>query len=263
MKASVCGGLVLNFEQLVGLHFDHLSESEKDLARYIIAHQEDIAELTLIELGQKVLMSKSTVLRFAKKLGFSGYSEMKYFIQSSLAAQVIPSDQDVIDRLLGDIHNTIKLMENIDLDKMFSMLHKACNVIIYATGFTQSNFAREFSNELFLYKRPNFLLSGETNFSAISDNLTENDFVIIISLSGNTLSIQETLKKLVLKQIPVLSVTAFGDSFLRQHSTYQLYYEVSDLEVDFEDSKSMSGLYVVLILMARMYNPYRLQHLNE
>lgn len=72
MKASVCGGLVLNFEQLVGLHFDHLSESEKDLARYIIAHQEDIAELTLIELtlielGQKVLMSKSTVLRFAKK----------------------------------------------------------------------------------------------------------------------------------------------------------------------------------------------------
>lgn len=51
MKASVCGGLVLNFEQLVGLHFDHLSESEKDLARYIIAHQEDIAELTLIELG--------------------------------------------------------------------------------------------------------------------------------------------------------------------------------------------------------------------
>ena len=45
MKASVCGGLVLNFEQLVGLHFDHLSESEKDLARYIIAHQEDIAEL--------------------------------------------------------------------------------------------------------------------------------------------------------------------------------------------------------------------------
>ena len=110
---------------------------------------------------------------------------------------------------------------------------------------------------------PNFLLSGETNFSAISDNLTENDFVIIISLSGNTLSIQETLKKLVLKQIPVLSVTAFGDSFLRQHSTYQLYYEVSDLEVDFEDSKSMSGLYVVLILMARMYNLYRLQHLNE
>lgn len=203
----------MNFEQLVGLHFDHLSESEKDLARYIIAHQEDIAELTLIELGQKVLMSKSTVLRFAKKLGFSGYSEMKYFIQSSLAAQVIPSDQDVIDRLLGDIHNTIKLMENIDLDKMFSMLHKACNVIIYATGFTQSNFAREFSNELFLYKRPNFLISGETNFSAISDNLTENDFVIIISLSGNTLSIQETLKKLV--------------------------------------------------LMARMYNLYRLQHLNE
>ena len=99
MKASVCGGLVLNFEQLVGLHFDHLSESEKDLARYIIAHQEDIAELTLIELGQKVLMSKSTVLRFAKKLGFSGYSEMKYFIQSSLAAQVIPSDQDVIDKI--------------------------------------------------------------------------------------------------------------------------------------------------------------------
>lgn len=253
----------MNFEQLVGLHFDKLSESEKDLARYIIAHQESIEELTLVELGRKVMMSKSTVLRFSKKLGFNGYSEMKYFIQSSIATQLIPSEQDVIDEVLGDVKNTIKLMKNVELDRIFSVLNKANNVIIYATGFTQNNFAKEFSKELFLFERPNFLLSGETDFSAISNMLNDEDLVIVISLSGNTPSIQETLKNLMLKQVSILGITEFGDSFLRQHSTYQLYYETSELEVNFKDSKSMSGLYVILILVARMYNLYRRQYKHK
>lgn len=154
-------------------------------------------------------------------------------------------------------------MKNVELDRIFSVLNKANNVIIYATGFTQNNFAKEFSKELFLFERPNFLLSGETDFSAISNMLNDEDLVIVISLSGNTPSIQETLKNLMLKQVSILGITEFGDSFLRQHSTYQLYYETSELEVNFKDSKSMSGLYVILILVARMYNLYRRQYKHK
>lgn len=47
-------------------------------------------------------------------------------------------------------------MKNVELDRIFSVLNKANNVIIYATGFTQNNFAKEFSKELFLFERPNF-----------------------------------------------------------------------------------------------------------
>ena len=58
--------------------------------------------------------------------------------------QSIPSEQDVIDEVLGDVKNTIKLMKNVELDRIFSVLNKANNVIIYATGFTQNNCKRIF-----------------------------------------------------------------------------------------------------------------------
>ena len=45
--------------------------------------------------------------------------------------------------------------------------------------------------------------------------LNDEDLVIVISLSGNTPSIQETLKNLMLKQVSVLGITAFGDSFFK------------------------------------------------
>jgi RpiR family glv operon transcriptional regulator len=78
---------------------------------------------------------------------------------------------------------------------LVTQIKTAKNVLIYATGFTQNNYSKDFSNDLFLSGRPNFLISGETNFEMIRHTLTSEDLVIITSLSGNTLSIQNTIKQ--------------------------------------------------------------------
>lgn len=40
--------------------------------------------MTITELAQSSLTSKSSVLRLTKKLGFSGYSEFKYNLRNQL-----------------------------------------------------------------------------------------------------------------------------------------------------------------------------------
>ncbi len=51
-----------------------LTKSEKALADYIISNFRDICFLTSTELAEKVGISHSSVIRFAKDLGFKGYT---------------------------------------------------------------------------------------------------------------------------------------------------------------------------------------------
>lgn len=60
----------------------------------------------------------------------------------------------------------------------------------------------------------NYIVSGETNFEIISHSLTSDDFVIIISLSGNTPGIRTVVNELNMKDIPILSITELGKNFL-------------------------------------------------
>ena len=58
-----------------------LTRAEKALADYILANFREICVLTSTELADKVGTSHSSVIRFSKDLGFSGYSEMQQMIR--------------------------------------------------------------------------------------------------------------------------------------------------------------------------------------
>ena len=74
----------MNFEQHVETNYDSLSMNEKEMVQFIVQNQELIASKTIVEVGELLLTSKSTVLRLAKKIGFHGFVEMRYAIQDSI-----------------------------------------------------------------------------------------------------------------------------------------------------------------------------------
>ena len=57
--------------------FDTFSRSQKDVARYIVDHLDDVAFQTAEELARHVSTSSSTVVRFSQALGFEGYPELQ------------------------------------------------------------------------------------------------------------------------------------------------------------------------------------------
>lgn len=57
--------------------YEQFTHSQKKVADYIEAHAEDVAFCTLETLAAKIDVSTTTVIRFARVLGYSGYSEMQ------------------------------------------------------------------------------------------------------------------------------------------------------------------------------------------
>lgn len=83
-----------------------LSAGQLKVADYIIENPRDAAFLTAAQIGKKVGVSESTVIRFALVLGFSGFPKLK----------------DSIRKLLVDHLSTLERYQRYDVDKGNSSL---------------------------------------------------------------------------------------------------------------------------------------------
>ena len=111
---------------LINERYDRLSKSHKKIATYILDNYDQAVFMTAAQLGARVDISESTVVRFASGLGFDGYPEfqraleewvknewngvakvgMKYgkSTQSEILTSVLNSDIDKIADTLQNIN---------------------------------------------------------------------------------------------------------------------------------------------------------------
>jgi len=70
----------VNLEELINKNYEYLSDTDFTIAKYVLANKDKIGNMGINQLAKNSLASKSSVLRFAQKLGFGGYSEFKNFV---------------------------------------------------------------------------------------------------------------------------------------------------------------------------------------
>ncbi len=81
-------------------NIDTLTESQRRLAEYVVSNREMAAFLSTAELGKATGTSQSTVVRFARNLGYAGYPEFQASLQSDLRNQLT-----TVDRLMGSLRD--------------------------------------------------------------------------------------------------------------------------------------------------------------
>ena len=97
-----------NIIKLIYKSYDNFTNSEKAIADYILNYFNDIVYDTLNTLAQKIGVSTTSIIRFAKEMGFSGYSELQESIR----------DYTKSDDPYNVVKN-FKQLENEDMAKLF------------------------------------------------------------------------------------------------------------------------------------------------
>ena len=49
------------------------SSSERQIAEFILGHPDEFIDMSIIDVSRHLYVSKSTIIRFSKKLGFTGH----------------------------------------------------------------------------------------------------------------------------------------------------------------------------------------------
>ena len=103
-----------------------LTNSQKIVAHYLSENISTIAFNTLDELAMKIGVSTTTVIRFARTFGYSGYSDMQQDIRNSLqdkaglperfsdSAAHLNRDQLLLDSFQNEINNLNQTLAGLD-----------------------------------------------------------------------------------------------------------------------------------------------------
>ena len=213
--------------------YDEMGKAEKKIADWLTENPGDLIPLSISELADRCGCSEATIVRFARRLGFGGYQELKISIareegKTEITEGITKYDScyEIFGKVANDIYCSLEMTKNaIDrtaLDKAAAAIMSANETFIYGLG-NSASVALDFQHKL---------MRAGCRASAFSDNhmqvinashLTERDVAIGISHSGSSKDIVEALKIAKSRGATTIAITNQGKSPILKHSDITLF----------------------------------------
>lgn len=219
--------------------FDGFSSSENLVAKYILDNYTKIIELEGQDIADKTYTSNSTVTRTCKKIGFSGFQELKLrlveelsifnkenmiFDNSDIEKEL--STEDIISKLnklsISSLNENVLLQDAVQIEKVVSIIKEKDVIDFYGMGA---------SHIVCLDAQYKFMRAGKVSncFQGTDQqyvqavNSKQNHIAILISYSGVTPELIKIADILLAKGIDTVSITRYTDSPLVKRCKYNLF----------------------------------------
>ncbi|MFR7096975.1 MurR/RpiR family transcriptional regulator [Streptococcus pneumoniae] len=185
------------------------------IADYILVRDSEIVYETSSEIVSKVKVGEGTLDRFCKKIGYSGFQELKLKMTKDileLESQKMSSDtfiDEIKNNYLSIVESTRKLIDGRQIELAIKLIREANQILIIGVG-SSGNAAREFESSLL---RIGIISKTviDTHFQLMHTALLkDNDLIIAFSLSGSTKEVEETLLNAKRKNVKIISITNYS-----------------------------------------------------
>ncbi|HGR6474802.1 TPA: MurR/RpiR family transcriptional regulator, partial [Streptococcus pneumoniae] len=185
------------------------------MADYILVRDSEIVHETSSEIVSKVKVGEGTLNRFCKKIGYSGFQELKLKMTKDileLESQKMSSDtfiDEIKNNYLSIVESTRKLIDGRQIELAIKLIREANQILMIGVG-SSGNAAREFESSLL---RIGIISKTviDTHFQLMHTALLkDNDLIIAFSLSGSTKEVEETLLNAKRKNVKIISITNYS-----------------------------------------------------
>jgi RpiR family glv operon transcriptional regulator len=256
----------MNISDQAGKCIGRLGETDILILNYILKNKDACCRYTIEALADKCNVSRTTVLRFAQKLGFSGYSEMKSSLRWE-CARVRELPADALETVCADYHKFIDDMKDNDCEEICRILHGASRVFIYGTGALQSDAAREFKRFFMLAQLCMYHIEGtEIETAMAAEMIDGKDAAVIISFSGESPNGVEFAALLKSRGTPLISITRQKNNSLARLCNQNLYISSSEVDSFYRrgyETTSMFFLTAEMLMLKYLLYLQRLQRGNS
>lgn len=235
------------------------TESEKCIADYILEHKNQVQQLTAKELAKNTLTSKSSIVRLCKKLGISGYQELKKHI----FAEIVTAGKETKDSIFlidnkssySEYLQSLDFMYQFVIDKMNSQLNhnvikrimnrlnKMERIDFYSSGLGHSIGEATAHKYSALGIESMAYSSINEAFWATNKN-NQKTAAFVISLSGKNPSVIHIAKSLKHYGIYVIGIVGYSSKEMKEHC---------DEVVSMIDGKIPTGMEHMAIVLSLNY----------
>lgn len=213
---------------LIDRNIVDFKEQERKVADFLLEHEDELLKLSVGEISYGASVSKATVVRFCKSLGFSGLKEFKIFYQSGgnslhdvgeLDWQ--SKDTQITELLLA---HSVKAIEgslfnnnSISFTRAADLLMNAQNIIVIGVGGSKI-ITQYFYTEISRLGKRVTVLADHFELCQIQHSLKEEDVVFCVSCSGETKDLADFVLKARSEKASIISLTNDPDSTIAKNS---------------------------------------------
>ncbi len=187
---------VSKLQVLIDRNIVEVKEQEQKVAEYLLEHEDELLKLAVGEIAEGAGVSKATVVRFCKSLGFSGLKEFKIFYQSGgNSVEEVPEldweseDAQITELLLS---HSVRSLEGSLFNTNAREFTQAANLLLRARNITVIGIggskivAQYFYAELSRLGMRITVLSDHFELCQLQHSFEREDIIFCISCSGET-----------------------------------------------------------------------------
>lgn len=218
--------------------------NEQKIAQFIIEQNFDLARQSATKMGATLGISDSSIIRFAKSLGCSGFPDLKLKLAGAshqIASQQSPqvyqeislsdSTLDIVEkskRLFTEkIEQSLCLIEPEMIDQCAALLMGSGKIVL--TGIGTSALVASDINHKLIRTGLNVHFNPDYHTQIVQASLlTERDVLLVISARGNSQEVITAIEKAREGGAKVIALTRYGRGKVAQLSDHVIPYSYSE-----------------------------------
>ena len=207
-----------------------MGNSERKIADWITVNFQEIIGLSINELASRCGCGEATIVRFSRRLGLSGYQELKLKIAqesaNTAAGGVLGIEEsdhcyDIFTKRIHDIavalENTKSVLDPDSIEKAATVIKDARRIVIFGLG-NSASIAVDAQHK-FLRAGLDAIAYCDNHMQAIAaSHLHKGDVAIGVSHSGASIDVVDALKTARETGATTICITNFGESPINEHS---------------------------------------------
>lgn len=242
----------MDFYDQLNAHVRELNQNERNVFDYVVHNLDRVKDMSIRSLAEACFVSTTTILRFCRKLGFSGYRELTDALK--LASHTAPKTdiplvlwrKEFTEEYLKDILESIRVTSSSTIDSLCRAMESAGCIICYGQGLDRE-IAHYLQQVLIRLDLPAVCPASEVEAKAIARAAQDGDVAVVFSLSGENPRTIEFIERLHARHRPrIATITNSGKNTVANLGDFDFYIFINRIQVDGEDLSSRTSMMALI-----------------
>ena len=220
---------------------DDMGPAEKRIADFLISHSGEFLGMSISEFAKKCGCGDATVVRFSRRLGASGYQELKLWIAAELSShseisrEIEPSDScySIFQKRIADITSSLRNTESVLDERQLELAARAImnaeRIVIFGLG-NSAAIAHDAAHKLLRLGLSAQSCCDNHMQAIIASHLKRGSVAIGISHSGMSRDIVESMRLCKLCGATTICITNHGRTPITEASDISLFTKSEETE---------------------------------
>ncbi|MCC8126428.1 MAG: MurR/RpiR family transcriptional regulator [Clostridiales bacterium] len=246
----------MRLEERINRNYDRLTANDREIANSIFRDKQLVRTMNSTQLSEYLHISRTTFVRFMKKLDIHTFAEFKLLLtpEESKQAETIFNMNEIAE----SYHHMIDELREHDYDPICRLIARAETIYLYGSGNEQKAIAEELKRIFLIFGKycVDLFDAGEVEFAR--SRFKKDDLFLAISLSGESRDALQVMQCVQTAEIQTASLTRWANNSLAVMCQENLYVGTKTVHPKEGESYEMvASFYILLDILTVRYLEYR------